>query len=74
VTQDSFVEGGEGVELGWCEEVDEVPAHVIHVLGRCVLNGAAAGRQKADHRAAAVGRVRFAGDQPSLLHAPDLVR
>ena len=73
VTQDSFVEGGEGVEFGGGEQVDEMPADVVHVLGRCVLNGAASGGQQADHGAAAVGGVGFAGDQPSLLHAPDLV-
>jgi hypothetical protein len=42
-------------------------------LGRCVLDGAAAGGQKADHGAAAVGGVGFAADQPLLLHTPDLV-
>jgi hypothetical protein len=73
VVQDSFVEGGEGVELGGGEQVDEMPADVVHVLGRCVLDGAASGGQKADHGAAAIGGVGFAGNQPSLLHAPDLV-
>jgi hypothetical protein len=53
VTQDSFVEGGEGVESGGGEQVDEMPADVVHVLGRCVLNGAASGGQKADPGAAA---------------------
>ena len=73
VTQDSFVEGGEGVEFGGGEQVDEMPADVVHVLGRCVLDGAASGGQKADPGAAAVGGVGFADDQPSLGHAPDLV-
>jgi Glyoxalase-like domain len=73
VTQDSFVEGGEGLEFGGGEQVDEMPADIMHVLGRCVLDGAASGGQKADHGAAAVGRVGFADDQPTLLHAPDLV-
>ena len=45
VTQDSFVEGGEGVEFGGGEQVDEMPADVVHVLGRCVLNGPASGGQ-----------------------------
>jgi hypothetical protein len=71
--QDPFVEGGERVEFGRGEQVDEMPADVVHVLGRRVLNGAATGGQKADHGAAAVVRVGFADDQPSLLHAPDLV-
>jgi len=73
VTEDSFVEGGEGVEFGGGEQVDEMPADVVHVLGCCVLNSAASGGQKADHGAAAVGGVGFADEQPSLLHAPDLV-
>jgi hypothetical protein len=73
VVQDSFVEGGEGVELGGGEQVDEMPAHVVHVLGRCVLDGAASGGQKADYGAAAVGRVGFADNQAPFLHAPDLV-
>ena len=51
VMQDSFVEGGEGAELGGGEQVDEMPADVVHVLGRCVLDGAASGGQKADHGA-----------------------
>ena len=73
VMQDSFVEGGEGVELGGGEQVDEMPTDVAHVLGRCVLNGLAAGGQEADHGAAAVGGVGFADDQALFLHAPDLV-
>ena len=73
MTQDPFVEGGEGVEFGGGEQVDEVPADVVHVLRRCVLDGAASGGQQADHGAAAVGGVGLAGDQASFLHAPDLV-
>ena len=56
VLQDSFVEGGEHVELGGGEQVDEEPAHVAHVLGRGGLNGAAPGRQQGDHGAAEVRR------------------
>ena len=73
VMQDSFVEGGERVEFGGGEQVDEVPADVAHVLGRCVLNGVASGGQKADHGAATVGGVGFADNQATFLHAPDLV-
>ena len=50
VTQDSFVEGGEGVEFGGGEQVDEMPADIMHVLGRCVLDGAASGGQVARSR------------------------
>jgi hypothetical protein len=73
MTQDSFVEGREGVEFGGGEQVDEMPTDVVHVLGRCVLNGPASGGQKADHGAAGISGVGFADDQPSLLHAADLV-
>src|SRR5215831_19102127 len=31
VMQDSFVEGGESVELGGSEQVDEMPSDVVHV-------------------------------------------
>src|ERR1700733_9306256 len=41
VAQDSFVEGGEGVEFGGGEQVDEMLADVVHVLGGWVLGGAA---------------------------------
>src|SRR5215831_8323552 len=57
VMQDSFVEGGEGVEFGGGEQVGEMPADVVRVLGRCVLDGAASGGQQADHGAATVGGV-----------------
>ena len=73
MTQDSLVEGGEGVEFGGGEQVDEMPADVVQVLGRCVLDGAASGGQQAEHDAAGIGGVGFAVDQPLLLHAPDLV-
>jgi hypothetical protein len=43
VTQDSFAEFGEGVEFRGGEQVDEMPADVLHVLGRGVLDGAASG-------------------------------
>jgi hypothetical protein len=43
VVPDSFVEGGEHVELGRGEQVDEVPADVFHVPGRGLLDGGAAG-------------------------------
>jgi hypothetical protein len=72
-TQDSFAEGSEHVEFGGGEQVDEVSAHAVHVLWRCVLDGAASGGQEADHGAAGIGGVGFADDQPLLLHAPDLV-
>ncbi len=62
LAQDSSVEGGEGVEFGGGEQVDEMPANVLHVLLRCVLDGAAPGGQEADHGAAAVGGVGFARD------------
>jgi hypothetical protein len=61
------------VELGGGEQVDEMPADVVHVPGRCVLDGAASGGQEADHGAAGIGGVGLADDQPLLLHAPGLV-
>src|SRR5271156_4302445 len=73
VTQDSFVEGGQGVEFGGGEQVDEMPADVVYVLGRGILNDPASGGQQADHDAAGIGRVGLADDQSLLLHAPDLV-
>jgi hypothetical protein len=73
VAQDSFVKGGEHVEFGGGEQVDEMPANVVHVLGGRVLNGTAPGGQEADHGAAAIGGVGFAGDQLLLLQVPDLV-
>src|SRR5215470_19599593 len=54
VAQDSFVEGGEHVELSRGEQVDEVAADVLHVPGRRLLDGGAASRQQADHGAAGV--------------------
>src|SRR6478736_6650464 len=45
VVQDSFVEGGEHVELSRGKQVDEVPADVLHVPGRRLLDGGAASRQ-----------------------------
>ena len=48
VAQDSFVEGSEHVELGRGEQIDEVPADVLHVSGRRFLDGGAAGRQQTD--------------------------
>ena len=71
--QDSFVEGGEQVELSWGEQIDEVPADVRDVPGCRLLDGGAAGRQQADQGAAGVGGVGLAADQPVLLHAPQLV-
>ena len=71
--QDSFVEGGEHVELSRGEQVDEVPADVRHVPGRRLLDGGAASREQADQGAAGVGGVGLAADQPVLLHAPQLV-
>jgi hypothetical protein len=68
VVQDPFVEGGEGVELGGGEQVDEMAPHVLHVLWRCVLNGAASGGQQADYGAAAIGGVGFADDQSPFVH------
>jgi DNA-binding transcriptional LysR family regulator len=68
-----FVEGGEHVELGRGEQVDEVPPDAFHVLGRRALDSAPPGGQEADHGAAAVGGVGFAGDQPLLFQVPDLV-
>ena len=73
VTQDSLVEVGESLEFSGGEQVDEMAADVVHVLGRGVHDGAASGGQKADQDAAGIGGVGLADDQPSLLHAPDLV-
>ena len=61
------------VEFSWGHQVDEVPADVLHVPGRRLLDGGAAGRQQADHGAAGVGGVGLAADQPVVLHAPNLV-
>src|SRR6185312_17212461 len=73
VVQDSFVEGGQHVELSRGEQVDEILADVRDVPGRRVLDGGAASRQQADHGAAGVVGVGLAADQPVLLHAPHLV-
>lgn len=73
MAQHSFVQGGEHVELGRAEQVDEVPADVLHVPRRRLLNGGAAGRQQADQGAAGVVGVGLATDQPVVLHAPHLV-
>ena len=73
VAQDPFVEGGEGVEFGGCEQVDHVLADMLHVQGGGLLDGAASGGQKADHDATGIGGVRFTDDQPLLLHTSGLV-
>jgi hypothetical protein len=67
VVQDSFVEGGEHVELSRGKQVDEVPADVLHVPGCRLLDGGAAGLQQADQGAAGVVGVGLAADQPVLL-------
>src|SRR3984893_19541264 len=72
VAQDSFVEGGEHVELSRGEQVDEVPADVLNVPGRRLLDGGAASRQQADHGAAGVVGGGVAAAAPVLLHAPHL--
>src|ERR1700761_4058509 len=73
MAQYSFVEGGERVELSRGEYIDEVPADVVHVPGRRLLGGGAAGRQQADQGAAGVVGIGLAADQPVLLHATQLV-
>src|ERR1035438_822609 len=55
VTQDSLVEVGESLEFSGGEQVDEMAADVVHVLGRGVHDGAASGGQKADQDAAGIG-------------------
>jgi hypothetical protein len=45
VLQDALVEGGEHVEFGGGEQVDEMPPDAVHVLGGRVLDGAAGSRQ-----------------------------
>src|SRR5690349_14843595 len=59
VVQYSFVEGGKHVEFSGGHQVDEVPADVLHVPGRRLLDGSAAGRQQADHGAAGVVGIGF---------------
>jgi hypothetical protein len=73
VAQHAFVEGGEHAEFSGAEQVDEMPADVVHVLGRCDLDGAAPGRQEADDDDAGIGGIGFAADQPEVPRAPDLV-
>jgi hypothetical protein len=73
VLQDSLVKGGEHVEFGGGEQVDEVPPDVVHVVRCGALDGAAPGGQEADHGTAGVGGVGFAVYQALLLHAPDLM-
>ena len=73
VVQYSFVEGGKHVEFSGGHQVDEVPANVVHVSGRRLLDSGAARRQQADHGATGVIGVGLAADQPVGLHAPNLV-
>jgi hypothetical protein len=51
----------------------KMPADVVHVLGRCDLDGAAPGRQETDDDAAGIGGIGFTADQPEVNRAPDLV-
>jgi hypothetical protein len=73
VAHDPFVEGGERVEFGGGEQVNQVPANIAHVLRGGLLDGSAPGGQQHDHGAAAVCGVGLADDQPFFLHVPDLV-
>ena len=57
VTEDSVVEVGDRVELGRGEQVDEMSADVVHVLGCRVLDPATSGWKKADQDATGVGGV-----------------
>ena len=59
VTQDSVVEVGERVQFFGGEQLNEMLADVVHMLGCRVVDGATSGGQKADYDTAGIGRVGF---------------
>src|SRR5258708_19554534 len=73
MVQDPFMEDRQLVEFSWGEQVQENTTDVRDVAGRRLLDGGAANREQADHRAAGVGGGGLAADQPTFLHASKLV-
>jgi hypothetical protein len=72
--QDGLARVTERGELLVGEHIDEAPAYVRHVAGRCGLDGGTTFRRQDHVRAAPVGVALLPAKQPSLGHPRELVR